>query len=288
MRILAVGIATLDIINTVDAYPGEDQEVRASQQRLSRGGNATNTLVVLSQLGQKCDWAGVLADDPDSSYLVADLNRYNIDLGCCEAYPGGKTPTSYVSLSAATGSRTIVHYRDLPEYSAAAFEKVALEDYDWVHFEGRNVPDLALMLQRAKANGVACSLEIEKPRAGIEELFGLPDVLLFSRAYAVEKGYDQPADFLRSVQPLISRGGKVFLAWGEEGGAALDADGRFCSSPAFAPGQVVDTLGAGDVFNAGVIHALLCGSPVEQALEAACRLAGKKCGQEGLDGLDHE
>lgn len=38
MRILAVGIATLYIINTVDGYPAEDQEVRASAQRVARGG----------------------------------------------------------------------------------------------------------------------------------------------------------------------------------------------------------------------------------------------------------
>ena len=64
-RILGVGIATLDIINTVDGYPAEDSEVRAIHQRICRGGNATNTLVVLSQLGHRCAWAGVLADEPD-------------------------------------------------------------------------------------------------------------------------------------------------------------------------------------------------------------------------------
>src|SRR5690606_2634666 len=41
-HVLAIGIATLDIVNTVDGYPAEDAEVRASAQRVSRGGNATN------------------------------------------------------------------------------------------------------------------------------------------------------------------------------------------------------------------------------------------------------
>jgi hypothetical protein len=49
-KILGIGIAALDIINTVDGYPNEDAEVRAINQRVCRGGNATNTLVVLSQL----------------------------------------------------------------------------------------------------------------------------------------------------------------------------------------------------------------------------------------------
>jgi ketohexokinase len=41
-KILAVGIATLDIINTVERYPLLDGETRALSQHKTRGGNATN------------------------------------------------------------------------------------------------------------------------------------------------------------------------------------------------------------------------------------------------------
>ena len=58
-HVLAVGVATLDIINEVESYPPEDGEVRALAQAIRRGGNASNTLVVLSQLGHSCEWAGV-------------------------------------------------------------------------------------------------------------------------------------------------------------------------------------------------------------------------------------
>jgi ketohexokinase len=48
---------------------------------------------------------------------------------------------------------------------------------------------------------------------------------------------------------------------------------------------VVDTLGAGDTFNAAIIHAKLAGRPLAECLHDACQLAGKKCGQQGLLGL---
>ena len=47
-RILGIGIATVDVVVDVDHYPLEDEELRASSQRVSRGGNATNTLTILS------------------------------------------------------------------------------------------------------------------------------------------------------------------------------------------------------------------------------------------------
>jgi len=67
---------------------------------------------------------------------------------------------------------------------------------------------------------------------------------------------------------------------------AMDSLGQLWDSPPYPPTRVVDTLGAGDVFNAGVIHGLLHRRPLDQVLAGACRLAGHKCGQFGLHGLD--
>lgn len=74
-------------------------------------------------------------------------------------------------------------------------------------------------------------------------------------------------------------------AWGEAGAWAMEANGRLHHSPAFLQPKVVDTVGAGDVFNAGMIHALTAGAGVARALEQATRLAGMKVGQAGFAGL---
>lgn len=49
----------------------------------------------------------------------------------------------------------------------------------------------------------------------------------------------------------------------------------------------MDTLGAGDTFNAGFVHRMSLGGSVKEALTFACRLAGAKCGMLGYDGLQH-
>lgn len=286
--ILAIGIATLDIINSVTAYPAEDDEVRAIGQRLCRGGNATNTLAVLSQLGHRCHWAGVLVDEPDVRHIEADLAHHDIDTSAVMRLKEGKVPTSYITHSLATGSRTIVHYRDLAEYPFEQFRRLDLERFHWLHFEGRNVAETRQMLAwaRAQAPERPRSLEIEKEHDGIDELFALADVLLFSRPFARRRGHETALSLLQALHPRCPDA-KLICAWGEAGAWALDRSGEY-HSPAFPPARLVDTLGAGDTFNAGVIDALLRGLDLGPALERACHLAGRKCGYAGLDFLSRD
>ena len=285
-RVLGIGIATVDIVNTVDGYPPEDAEVRACAQRVNRGGNATNTLVVLSQLGHRCTWGGVMADDPDARHIRQDLDRYHIDTSACVQVPRGKVPTSYVLLNRRNGSRTIVHYRDLPEFAYAEFEAIDLSGFQWLHFEGRNVKDTRRMLGRARRlrPDLPRSVEVEKARPGMEALFPEATLLLFSRPFARALGHDDPETFLEAMRPKAGAAALV-CTWGEKGAWALEGDGPCVHSPAFPPSRVVDTLGAGDTFNAGMIHARLWGQPMGRALATACRLAGRKVGQTGFDGL---
>jgi ketohexokinase len=283
VRILGAGIATLDVVSVVDRYPAEDAEMRALERHRRRGGNCTNSLAVLTQLGHDVGWVGTVADDADSRVLLAAAASERIDTSRRVACPGGSTPVSHVVLSRATGSRTIVHYRDLPELSAEAFARVPLQGFDWVHFEGRNLAALGAMLERVRDFGTRCSLEIEKPREGIDSLFGLPDLLLFSRDFARHRGFPDAERFLRSMP---RRPGQVlFCGWGADGAWAVDAAGRLHHSPPFPPPRVIDTLGAGDAFNAACIDGTLRGLTVGATLREACRLAGRKCGLAGLSDL---
>lgn len=285
-NILGVGNATLDIINVVDGYPAEDDEVRAETQRVYRGGNTANTLVVLSQLGHHCRWAGTLADERDARPILDDFERHRIATDAAFIAPQGKVPTSYVTLNKRSGSRTIVHYRNLPEYDFEHFAHIDLHPLEWVHFEGRNPDAVKRMLARVKSERpeLRCSLEVEKPRAGIEKLFTCVDLLLFSRVYAKSRGVDSAASFLNGIRHEAPEANLV-CAWGTEGACGLTRAGELVATPAFPPAQVVDTLGAGDVFNAGMIDAQLGGESLHSSLVAAAKLAGRKCGQEGMEGL---
>lgn len=285
MRILGVGIATLDVINQVAVYPPEDAEIRTASQQVVRGGNVTNTLVVLSQLGHQCTWAGTLADDMASELILRDLASHGIDTRCCVRYDDATTPTSYITLSQATGSRTIIHHRDLPELAAKQFPSQMVWHQDWVHLEGRNPQQTSQIVQaiRQLRPDLPLSMEIEKPRDGIETLF--PDVrlLLFSRAFARAKGFDDPTRFLTEYP--LPRGTSCVLAWGADGAYGLEQNGVLIHCAGYQPERVVDTVGAGDVLNAAVIHDQLCDHSLEASMMRAVRLAGFKCARSGFAGL---
>ncbi len=278
VRVMCIGTATLDIINRVSRYPAEDSEVRASAQSRRMGGNAANTAVVLAQLGDQVFWVGNLAQSTE--IIDQGFARHGVDASLAVRIPDAVTPTSYVLLSEASGSRSIVHFRDLPEYRAEGLLKLDLRPFSWVHFEGRAIDQLLPMLSHVRGNcGLPVSLEVEKPRRGIEQLFGQADLLLFSRDYARARGFSDAPALLRS----LPRGVLATCTWDAQGAWAIAHDGRLLHAAAPLLESVLDTLGAGDVFNAAMVHALGGGRELEQSLRAAVALASAQCTRAGLD-----
>ena len=283
-RILVTGIATIDHVLDVAAYPGEDSESRALGSETRPGGNAANTACVLAQAGHRADLAAVVAAGAEGEVLLRLLLAQGIGVDPCIRREG-RTPTSHVLRSLASGSRTIVHFRDLPELAAADFRKIELSGYDWFHFEGRNPGELPSMLRTVRRVAVdqPLSLELEKPREGLDAALPLADVLLFSRGWAQALSADDPEEFVRRAARQRPEQLQT-LTWGDRG-AWLAHRGEVFHCQPRAGLEIRDSLGAGDSFNAGLIHALISGEPPERALEAAVRLAERKLAQVGLEGL---
>jgi len=280
-KVLCVGIATLDIVNEVAFYPAEDDEIRILAQEKRRGGNAANTAVILSQLGHECYWAGTLVKESDCQIILDDFDDYRVNTDYAQFLAQGKVPTSYISVSRETASRSISHYRDLPEYSFSEFKKINLQDFDWLHFEGRNIEQTYKMMCYAKKNvpQLAVSVELEKPREGIERLIEAADIIIFSKNYALTKGFYSAPQFLQQFNEQSKD--KIFIcAWGSSGAAALFNHEDYWQDA--MPVKAVDTLAAGDVFNAGIIDQQIKQKNIASSLKNACQLAAEKCTRKGL------
>uniref|UniRef100_A0A8C1GER9 Ketohexokinase n=1 Tax=Cyprinus carpio TaxID=7962 RepID=A0A8C1GER9_CYPCA len=295
-KILSIGLVCLDIINVVDKYPEEDTDTRCLSQRWQRGGNASNTCTVLSLLGAPCAFMGSLAPGPVADFILNDFQMYKIDISLLLEHAECSFPASVVISSVTTGSRTILHMnRNLPDVSVEDFSKVDLSQYKWIHWEGRNADEQVKMIERVgeynskqeEKNRVTISVEIEKTREALYQLFPLGDLVFVSKDVAQHFGFTSAAAALKGFYGRLSKGATLICAWAEKGADAMGPDGVIIHSDAFPPEKLVDTLGAGDTFNASVIYSLSNGGSLQDALTFGCQIAGKKCGVHGYDGILH-
>ncbi|XP_057200314.1 ketohexokinase isoform X2 [Triplophysa rosa] len=293
-KILSIGLVCLDIINVVEKYPEEDSDSRCLSQRWQRGGNASNTCTVLSLLGAPCAFMGSLAPGPVADFIVGDFARRGVDVSGVAWQQRGETPCACCVVCPTTGSRTVVlSDTNLPDVSVQDFSKVDLSQYKWIHWEGRNAEEQVKMIEgvreynskQEEKNQITISVEIEKTREPLYQLFPHGDVVFVSKDVARHFRFDSAAAALKGFSSRLRKGATLICAWAEKGADAMGPDGTVIHSDAFPPEKLVDTLGAGDTFNASVIYTLANGGSLQSALTFGCQIAGKKCGVHGYDGI---
>uniref|UniRef100_A0A452FZS2 Ketohexokinase n=1 Tax=Capra hircus TaxID=9925 RepID=A0A452FZS2_CAPHI len=282
-QILCVGLVVLDIINVMDKYPEEDTDSRCLSQRWQRGGNASNSCTVLSLLGAPCAFMGSLAPGHVADFLVADFRQRGVDVSQVAWQSRGETPCSCCIVNISNGSRPLA-------WPAIASH---LPAFRGLSLCTRNCSYQVKMLQRIEQHNarqppeskIKVSVEVEKPREELYQLFGYGDVVFVSKDVAKHFGFRSAEEALRGLYSRVRKGTTLVCAWAEEGADALGPDGQLLHSDAFPPPHVVDTLGAGDTFNAAVIFSLSQGKSMQEALRFGCQVAGKKCGLQGFDGI---
>ncbi|KAI4500314.1 hypothetical protein M0802_004731 [Mischocyttarus mexicanus] len=332
-KIVCIGLICLDMVHTCQDYPPEDSDYRSVDYKWQRGGNASNTCTVLSLLGSKCEFFGVISKEKHKSFLQRDLKKYNIDFSNCPEVENCRCPVSTIILSLSTGTRTILHHNfNLPELKLQDFCKIKLKNCSWMHFEGRNVTQVLSMMEhvynfnqfmksinlissessKEPHMNITISLELEKPEHGLLLLLPLAEIIFISKDFAQSRGYDTMDGILDHIGEKAKWGTVLICAWGDKGAMARTTDGTTVKSPAFPPEKIVDSLGAGDTFNAAIIHYLnkikisnvkkemetlknsnidskhiSCIDPdlLKEALTFACQVAGAKVGMKGYDDL---
>ncbi|RDA84777.1 hypothetical protein CP532_1009 [Ophiocordyceps camponoti-leonardi (nom. inval.)] len=312
-NLVLVGACYLDTILRQALTNTTTMALRATSLVIRRGGNCANTLEVLQQLllldgdghNVRPHLVSVLPSRSSAATrrIIASMGDESpVDFSHCLYRDGYDEPAaSYIIRSQASTSRTIVNHSNLPEMTADEFNAVIsalaaddAEDDSWWHFEGR-IPDTTLAcirLLRARLPTARVSVEIEKPgRQGLVELAAAADVVLYSRTWAESRGYESAEACLTGEHRREESLG--LCTWGADGAAAMSQPFGKClrfpvqHRPSGIP--VVDTIGAGDTFLAGVLYGLFCRQTtrwdVSRTVRFAVDLATLKVQREGFTGL---
>ncbi|KHO11178.1 hypothetical protein MAA_11256 [Metarhizium robertsii ARSEF 23] len=298
---------TTDLPCSVPHFPQEDAKLRATNLTIRRGGNCPNSLEVLQQLVTDKDNTQLhlvsclpRRDAPSTRRIISSFGPdTRVDFRHC-IYREGYTEaaSSYIIRSQQSNSRTIVNYNHLPEMTCHEFAQV-VDGFDgheptlW-HFEGR-IPETTLAcmrLLRQKLPEANISVEVEKPgREGLSQLAQEADVVFYSRVWAESRGH-------RSAKACLTKerrhqGSLGLCTWGADGATIMSqATGACLHCPVESEsGQisVIDPVGAGDTFIAGMLLSLIRNdwplSDIGKAASFAVRLATLKVQREGFGGL---
>ncbi|KAM0260722.1 hypothetical protein ACHAQJ_002638 [Trichoderma viride] len=289
----------------VPHYPDEDEKLRASTLEIRRGGNCPNSLEVFQQLVQPQDAVRMYLVSPLPSESSPATQRVKASFGesspisfehCLYREMHTEAASSYIIRSEQTGSRTLVNYNDLPEMTVGEFEAIArrfsADDETWWHFEGR-IPHTTLECVRRLRNklpNAQISIEVEKPgRDGLRELAAEANVVFYSRSWAEDCGHGSAKSCLMNEK--LRKASLAFCTWGADGAAMCQSPKQVVHCPVESRAKsvsVVDSVGAGDTFVAGMLYSLVCRNrawDVSHGLRFAVHLATTKVQREGFQGL---
>lgn len=254
-----------------------ERELLASDFRLTLGSSSAILAHNLATLGVSAGFITRLGDDPLGAIALDRLAEQKVDLSRVKRVSGGAS-TGVTILLTHTGKRHIL------TYPGTMFEMSAEDlDLDYLasarHFHLSSLflqkalqPSLPAIFRQLKARGLTLSLDTNDDPDGrwgdpLDELLGLVDIFLPNDDEACR--ITGTSDAESAIEVLAKRIPLVAVKCGRRG--ALVQTGKQRSLIAAQPVTPVDTIGAGDSFNAGFLAAWLRGEGPE-----ACAAFGNR------------
>jgi sugar/nucleoside kinase (ribokinase family) len=272
--------------------PGAEHRVERADLRV--GGAAAITGAALARLGDAPIVCGCVGDDALADVALAQLGAYGVDTAGVLRVAGTPTGIS-VAFEARDRDRSfLIALGSLERFDASMVPDGALEASFFLLCGYFNLPAIrgeaaVGLLRRARDRGGTTLLDTgwehdgwpESTRAELGEVLPFVDVFLPNEDEATRlAGEDDPE---RAVVTLASRsGGSVVVKLGARGALAAIPDGPIVRLPA-APVRVVDTTGAGDAFNAGLMHALAGGAELDEAARFGVAVGSAVVGRDSDD-----
>lgn len=301
-RVIVLGDANVDMLVQL---PDRTEAGKISQQRaapeLHGGGTSANVAVALARLSVPVSFVGAIGADIYGRWVRDDLIREGIDVRGLSMVADAFT-VMVMALIEPAGERLIYVWPP----TGGAHLHLQLENIDlnvwpeaqWLHTSGiclRGNPAQETILntmQQARNLGwsVSIDLNLRIESWGLDEdnrqifmsaieladvVFGnaTEEIIPIVKQNSVEKAAQQLSNHTRTVVARL----------GEKGALVCTPDELF-HAPAF-PARVVDTLGAGDAFNAGFIAAQLAGTDIGEAARWGNAVAALKIECKGARGL---
>ena len=271
-----VGLAVLDFCFDVEALPRHAEKYIASGAGMVGGGGAANAAVAVTRLGGNAMLAARVGDDMFGDLIVEQLQKDGVDTSLVQVTATARSSFSSVLVNQ-QGERQIVNFRG----TGLSDDCTALQSLrvDAVLSDTRWHNGTLAALQLAQRLGVPAIVDAEAP-VNTEALKLASHCAFSKQGLHALTGISDPQLALHAARAHCN--GFICVTDGEHGVYYLDGDVvRFV--PAYAV-NVVDTLGAGDVWHGAFAYALaeqqteydaMCFANAAAALKCTCKGGGR-------------
>ena len=299
MKILGIGNAIVDVICKVeDSFLSKNNLTKSTMKLVDEtefknllynlkieetisGGSVANSIVGLSQLGNKVGFIGKVNEDELGNKYEEGLKKEKVEYFYSkkkEDLPTGTcliliTPDSERTMCTFLGTAGKINENDIDINAVKNSEIIFLEGYLWDEGDPKKAFDKAIQ----NSNKVAMSLSdlfcVERHKPHFLNLFKNKLNITFSNEQEIlslldTKNFDEVVSFAKELGKLI------VITRGEKGSIAMQKD-EVVECNIQKNLKIADLTGAGDLFAAGFLHGYINNLSTRESLEKGTEMSSK-------------
>ena len=299
MKILGIGNAIVDVICKVeDKFITQNNLTKSTMKLVNEvefkkllstlkieetvsGGSVANSIVGLSQLGNKVGFIGKVSDDDLGNKYEEGLKKENVQFFYSkkkEAIPTGTcliliTPDSERTMITFLGTAGKINENDIDANVVKSSEILFLEGYLWDEGDPKKAFEKAIN----NSNKVAMSLSdlfcVDRHKSHFLDLVKNKLDITFANEQEIMslinvKNFDEVINFAREINKL------VVITRGDKGAIAI-SNNEIVECSAKKNLKIKDLTGAGDLFAGGFLHGLINKKSTKESLENGTEMSSK-------------
>ena len=299
MKILGIGNAIVDVICKVeDKFITQNNLTKSTMKLVDEvefkkllstlkieetvsGGSVANSIVGLSQLGNKVGFIGKISDDDLGIKYEEGLKKENVQFFYSkkkELIPTGTcliliTPDSERTMVTFLGTAGKINENDIDINAVKSSEILFLEGYLWDEGEPKKAFEKAIN----NSNKVAMSLSdlfcVERHKSYFLELVKNKLDITFANEQEIMslinvKKFDDVIDFAKKINKFI------IITRGDKGAIAINKN-EVVECSAKKDLKIKDLTGAGDLFAGGFLHGIVNKKTIKESLNTGTELSSK-------------
>jgi sugar/nucleoside kinase (ribokinase family) len=262
--VIVVGELNVDLIlNQIEQFPTIGKETLASHMNITLGSSSAIFASNLSTLGTSVAFLGRVGADNFGDFVISSLKGRNVStdhiIRSVKNSTGATVVLNFGEDRANVTYQGAMKYLTIQDISDETLKSAKHLHLSSIFLQTGLFPDLVALFSKAKSLGLTTSIDpqwdpSEKWNVDLDKL--LPFVDVFMPNISELKALTGTQSLEEGLARLKTYAHTVVVKHGSEGAYLWDGE-SLTHQPPFLNKEVVDSIGAGDSFDSGFIHAYL-------------------------------